>query len=211
MKLLASGHYVETQHPQLVACYHQGDIVFSGILGTCMEETVLGFRMLAAVEGRLTGIYKPNSSKQQQSSPKDSTFFDTFYGATTRLNASSFSPYSNPSMSYRSSEVLFPSVHRPFYSNQSYKAMKPSSSATPSPPLVSQMTNEYCLELARGLARKALSVTTTPHPNLQSSIIQGGLGNSPIPGIQQNEDIFGYRFEICRHSLLTRSIRSQVW
>ena len=81
--------------------------------------------------------------------------------------------------------------------------MKPSSSATPSQDLVSQMTNEYCLELARGLARKALSVTTTPHPNLQSSIIQGGLGNSPIPGIQQNEDIFGYRFEICRHCLFT--------
>jgi hypothetical protein len=59
------------------------------------------------MEGRLTGIYKPNPSKQQQSSPKYSTFFDTFYGATTPINASSFSPYSNPFMPYRSSEVYF--------------------------------------------------------------------------------------------------------
>jgi len=64
------------------------------------------------------------------------------------------------------------------------------------------MTTEYCRELARGLARKALSTTTIPNPNLQSSIIQGGLGNS-ILGIRQNEDIFGYRFEICKHCLFT--------
>ena len=80
--------------------------------------------------------------------------------------------------------------------------MKPSSSAPPSEDLVSQITTEYCREFARGLARKALSITSVPHPNLQSSIIQGGLGNS-ILGIRQNEDIFGYRFEICKHCLFT--------
>ncbi|MGB8035812.1 MAG: hypothetical protein WCF03_18515, partial [Nitrososphaeraceae archaeon] len=149
------------------------------------------------MEGRLTGIYKPDSSKQQQSSLKYSTYLDTCYGATTRLNA-----YSNPFMPYRSSEMLFPSVSSTSHSDQSYKAMKPSSSAPPSEDLVSQMTTEYCREFARGLARKALSITSVPHPNLQSSIIQGGLGNS-ILGIRQNEDIFGYRFEICKHCLFT--------
>ena len=153
------------------------------------------------MEGRVTGIYNPNSSKQQQSSPKYSTYFDNFYGATTRLNA--FSSYSNSFMPYRRSEVYgYPSVSSTSYSDQSYKALKISSSAPPSQDLVSQMTTEYYREFARGLARKALSVTIS-QPNLQSSVIQGGLGNYPIPGIQQNEDIFGYRFEICKHCLFT--------
>ena len=45
------------------------------------------------------------------------------------------------------------------------------------------MTTEYCRELARGLARKALSTTTILEPNLQSSVIQGSLGNNAILGI----------------------------
>jgi hypothetical protein len=136
------------------------------------------------MEGRLTGIYKPDDSKQQQSSAKYSPFFDAFYGATKRLKNSSFCfSYSNPFiMPYARSEVYqFPSVKSTSYSDQSDKGMKPSSSsssapATPSQDLVSQMTTEYCLEYARGLARKALSAatTTTPHPNLQSSLIQDG-------------------------------------
>jgi hypothetical protein len=155
------------------------------------------------LEGRLTGIYKPDSSKQQQSSLKYSTYLDTFYGATKGLNASSFSSYSNSFMPYKRSEVYgYPSVSSTSYSDQSYKALKTSSSAPTTEDLVSQMTTEYCRELARGLARKALS-TTILEPNLQSSVIQGGLGNYPIPGIQQYEDIFGYRFEICKHCLFT--------
>ena len=155
------------------------------------------------MEGRLTGIYKPASSKQQQSSLKYSTYLDTFYGATTGLNASSFSSYSNSFMPYGRSELYgYPSVSSTSYSDQSYKAMKPSSSAPPSEDLLSQMTTEYCREFARGLARKALS-TTILEPNLQSSIIQGSLGNNAILGIPQKQDIFGYRFEICEHCLFT--------
>ena len=83
------------------------------------------------MEGRLTGIYKPASSKQQQSSLKYSTYLDTFYGATTGLNA--FSSYSNSFMPYRRSEVYgYPSVSSTSYSDQSYKALKTSSSAPPS-------------------------------------------------------------------------------
>jgi hypothetical protein len=153
------------------------------------------------MEGRLTGIYKPASSKQQQSSLKYSTYLDTFYGATTGLNA--FSSYSNSFMPYRRSEVYgYPSVSSTSYSDQSYKALKTSSSAPPSD-LLSQMTTEYCREVARGLARKALSVTTILEPNLQSSVIQGSLGNNAILGIPQKQDIFGYRFEICEHCLFT--------
>ena len=86
-------------------------------------------------------------------------------------------------MPYRRSEVYgYPSVSSTSYSDQSYKALKTSSSAPPSD-LLSQMTTEYCRELARGLARKALSTTTILEPNLQSSVIQGSLGNNAILGI----------------------------
>ena len=159
------------------------------------------------MEDRLTGIYKPDSSKLQQSSLKYSSYLDTFYAATTGLNASSFSSYSNSFMPYRRSEVYgYPSVSSTSYSDQSYKALKTSSSAPPSEELVSQMTTEYCRELARGLARKALSTATILEPNLQSSAIQGGLGNNPILGIPQKQDIFGYRFEICEHCLFTDAL-----
>jgi hypothetical protein len=106
-------------------------------------------------------------------------------------------------MPYKRSEVYgYPSVSSTCYSDQSYKAMIPSSSAAPSEDLVSQMTTEYCRELARGLARKAVS-TTILEPNMQSSAIRGGLGNNPILGVSQKQDIFGYRFEICEHCLFT--------
>jgi hypothetical protein len=104
-----------------------------------------------------------------------------------------------------------PSFRRNSYSDQSYKGMKPSSSSASAPPqdLLSQMTTEYCREFARELARKAVSditttTTTIPGSNLQSSIIQGGLGNNHILGVhkqQQQEDVFGYRFEICKDCL----------
>jgi hypothetical protein len=59
----------------------------------------LEVRYVDYMEGRLTGIYKSNDSKQQQKSSKYRTYFDTFYGATKRLvdASSSFfsSPYSN--------------------------------------------------------------------------------------------------------------------
>ena len=99
--------------------------------------------------------------------------------------------------------------------------MKPSSSssvsASSAPPqdLLSQMTTEFSLELARGLARKAVSATataTTPQPNMQSSIIQGGPGNNPILDVQykqqqEQEDVFGYRFEICKECLSTEPLQ----
>jgi hypothetical protein len=137
------------------------------------------------MQGRLTGIYKPNDSKQQQqSSPKYSTFFDTFYNATRRLDASSS-----------------------FFSS-SYST----SSATPgqSQDLLSQMTNEFSLEYARELARKAVydATTITPQQNMQSSIIQGGLGYNPFLGVQnKQEDVFGYRFEICESCLSTEALQ----
>jgi hypothetical protein len=184
----------------------------------------LEVRYVDYMEGRLTGIYKPDDSKQQQqSSPKYSTYFDAFYGATRRLDASSSffsSSYSNPFiiMPYtRSGVYRYPSVKSNFYSEQSYKGMKPSSSsssATPAPPsqdLVSQMTTEFSLEYVRELARKAVSATTsttTPQPNLQSSLIQGGLGNNSILDVQnKQEDVFGYRFKICKDCLLTHSLQ----
>jgi hypothetical protein len=87
------------------------------------------------MEGRLTGIHKPHSSKLQQSSLKYNTYLDTFYGATTRLN--DFSSYSNSFMTYKRSEVYgYPSVSSTCYSDQSYKAMKPSSSAPPSEDII---------------------------------------------------------------------------
>jgi hypothetical protein len=177
------------------------------------------------MQGRLIGIYKPDDSKQQQSSAKYSTFFDTFYRATKRLDASSSffsSSYSNPFiMPYMRSEVYrYPSAKSNFYSEQSYKGMKPSStssssSATPAPSqdLVSQMTTEFCLEYVKELARKAVSAatstTTTPQPNMQSSLIQGGLGNNSILDVQnkQEEDVFGYRFKICKDCLLTHPLQ----
>jgi hypothetical protein len=180
----------------------------------------LEVRYIDYMEGRLTGIYKSNDSKQQQqSSAKDSTYFDTLYGATRRLNNSSsfFSSCSKPFiMPYMRSEVYhrYPSVKSNFYSEQSNKGMKPSSSATPAPSqdLLSQMTTEYCLEFARELARKAVSATTTattPQQNMQSSIIQGGLGYNSILGVQrkQEEDAFGYRFKICKDCLYTASLQ----
>ena len=97
--------------------------------------------------------------------------------------------------------------------------MKPSSSssssATPTQDLVSQMTTEYCLEFARELARKAVSATATsisttiPQQNMQSSIIQGGLANNLILGVQhkQEEDVFGYRFKICKDCLSTEALQ----
>jgi hypothetical protein len=172
------------------------------------------------MEGRLTGIYKQNYPKQQQQlSLKYSTFLDTFYGTSRSLNnassffSSSYSPYpySNP--------FVMPYLRHSFrsnsYSDQPYKGMKPSSSSASSAPqdLLSQMTTEYCREFARELARKAVSAITTttttiPGSNLQSSIIQGGLGNNNhIVGVQhkqqqqQEEDVFGYRFEICKDCL----------
>jgi hypothetical protein len=182
------------------------------------------------MEGRLTGIYKQNyPSQQQQLSLKYRTYFDTFYGTTRSLNnASSFfsSPYSNPFiMPYTRSEVYHrhPSVRsNNSYSDLPYRGMKPSSSsasATPAPPqdLLSQMTTEYCREFARELARKAVSVATTtattPQPNMQSSPIQGGIGYNPILGVQhkqqqqQQEDVFGYRFEICNDCLYTEPLK----
>ena len=71
------------------------------------------------------------------------------------------------------------------------------------------MTNEYCLEFAREQARKAsaatsisttAATTTIPQQNMQSSTIQGGHGYNPILGLQhkQEEDVFGYRFKICK-------------
>ena len=182
------------------------------------------------MEGRLTGIYKQNYSKQQQqqSSPKYSTYFDTLYGSNRRVNTSSFfssssfpySPYSNPFvMPYRR-----PSFSN-FYSDQSYKGMKPSSSssasATPPPQdLLSQMTTEFSLEFAREWARKTVSATTTttttttatpPQSYMQSSVIQGGLGYNSILGVQhkqqQEEDVFGYRFVICKDCLYTEPLQ----
>jgi hypothetical protein len=143
------------------------------------------------MEGRLMGIYNPNPYKQQSSS-KYNTFFDNFYGAT-RLNTCSFiSSYSNPFMPYsRRSEIYrYPSNYSSSYSDQSYEAVKPSfsSSAQPSEDILRQMTTEFSLELARGLARKLLSPHTS-QPNLQSSLIQGGGGNgglgNPIFGITE--------------------------
>jgi hypothetical protein len=90
----------------------------------------LEVRYVDYMEGRLTGIYKPNDSKQQQkSSSKYSTYFDSFYGATKRLDASSSffsSLYSNPFiMPYTRSQVYhrYPSVksNNNSYSDQSYK------------------------------------------------------------------------------------------
>jgi hypothetical protein len=168
------------------------------------------------MEGRLIGIYQSNSNSRQQSSPKYKTYFDSFYGAT-RLNASSslFSSYSKPFTSYsrRSEKYRYPSNYSSSstssYSNQSYEAMKQpssgsSSSAPPSEDLVNQMTTEFSLELARGLARNVLS--NTPKPNSQSSPIQGGGPGNPILGVQQKEDVFGYRFEICKDCLLTQPL-----
>ncbi|HZA08360.1 MAG TPA: hypothetical protein VE619_11705, partial [Nitrososphaeraceae archaeon] len=173
------------------------------------------------MEGRLTGIYKQNYVKQQQqqqSSSKYRTYFDTFYGTTRSVNnASSFFsssfpyPYSNPFVM----PYMRPSFRSNSYSDQSYKGMKPSSSSAsisaPPQDLLSQMTTEYCREFARELARKAASAITTttttiPGSNLQSSIIQGGRGNNHILGVQhkqqqQQEDVFGYRFEICKDCL----------
>ncbi|HEY5630526.1 MAG TPA: hypothetical protein VIR31_00220 [Nitrososphaeraceae archaeon] len=168
------------------------------------------------MEGRLTGLYKSNDSKQ--SSPKYSTFFDTFYGSTRRLDASSsfFSSsfYSNPFiiMPYtRSGVYRYPSAESNSYSDLLYKGMKSSSSSTiPSQDLVSQMTTEYGLELARGLAHRTLSATstTTPQPNMQPSQIQGGLGNNSILDVQnKQEDVFGYRFKICKDCLLTHPLQ----
>jgi hypothetical protein len=170
------------------------------------------------MQGRLTGIYNQNHPKQQQrqSSSKYSTFLDTFYNTTRSPdNASSFFsssyspyPYSNP--------FVMPYMGHSFrsnsYSDQSYKGMKPStSSASASAPPQDLLTTEYCREFARELARKAVSAITTtttttiPGSNLQSSIIQGGLGNNHILGVQhkqqQQEDVFGYRFEICKDCL----------
>jgi hypothetical protein len=162
----------------------------------------LEVRYVDYMEGRLTGIYNPNYSKQQQSSAKCSTFSDAFYGATrTPYASSSLFFSSNPfNMPYTTSQVYHRSVRsNNSYSDPLYKGMKPSpssSSATPgqSQDLLSQMTNEFSLEYARELARKAVSATTTttPQQNMQSSIIQGGLGNNSILGVQnKQEDIFG--------------------
>ena len=189
-----------------------------------MEE-MLEVSFVDYMEGRLTGIYKQNYPKQQQqSSLKYRTYFDTFYGTSRSLdNASSFfsSPYSNPFiMPYTRSEVYHhrhPSVrsNNP-YSDQSYRGMKPSSSVlAPPQDLLSQMTTEYCREFARELARKAVSVATTTattsQPNMQSSPIQGGLGYNPILDVQhkqqQQEDVFGYRFEICKDCLYTEPLK----
>ena len=79
----------------------------------------LEVRYVDYMEGRLTGVYKSNDSKQQQkSSSKYRTYFDSFYGATKRLvdASSSFfsSPYSNNPfiMPYTRSQVYhrYPSI-----------------------------------------------------------------------------------------------------
>ncbi|MBV9179485.1 MAG: hypothetical protein JO297_20850, partial [Nitrososphaeraceae archaeon] len=105
------------------------------------------------------------------------------------------------------------------YSDQSYKGRKPSSSTSaPAPPqdLLSQMITEFSLEYARELGRKAASpatIATTPQLNMQASPIQGGIGYNPILDVQhkqqqqQQEDVFGYRFEICKDCLYTEPLK----
>ena len=165
------------------------------------------------MEGRLTGIYKPNYSKQK-SSPKYNTYPDNnLYNPNTRPNTSSFlfSSYANPFMQYGRSEGVYPSGSDSiFYFDQSYKAMKPSSLLPPSQDPLTLMTIGYFEEFGRQLARETFSATTTtPQSNLQSSLNQDGLGNNLIMGIQQKQDIFGYRFKICKDCLLTDPLK--VW
>jgi hypothetical protein len=174
------------------------------------------------MQGKLTGIYKQNypNQQQQQSSSKHSIYFDTFYNTTRSLNnASSFFsssyPYTYPNhfvMPY-----MRPSFRSNSYSDQSYKGMKPSSSTSVSSPaqdLPSQMITEFSLEYARELGRKAASSATTaitPQPNMQSSINQGGIGYNPILDVQhkqqEEDDVFGYRFEICKDCLFTEPLK----
>ena len=66
---------------------------------------------------------------------------------------------------------------------------------------VTLMTTAYFQEI-KEMARKTLSATTTPQSNLQSSLIQGGLANNPNVGIQQKQDIFGYRFETFKDCMI---------
>jgi hypothetical protein len=60
---------------------------------------------------------------------------------------------------------------------------------------VTLMTTAYFQKLGKETAHKTLSATPTSKSNLQSSLIQGGLANNPNVGIQQKQDIFGYRFD----------------
>jgi len=95
--------------------------------------------------------------------------------------------------------------------------MKPSSSpstsaAPPQQDLLSQMITEFSLEFAREWARKTVSAaTTTPQSYMQSSVIHGGPSYNPILGVQhkqqQKEDVFGYRFVICKDCLYTEPLQ----
>jgi hypothetical protein len=94
----------------------------------------LEVRYVDYMAGMLTGIYKPNLSKQK-SSPKYNTYPNNFYNPNTRPNTSSslFSSDANPFMQYGRSEGVYPSGSDSiFYFDQSYKAMKPSSLVPPS-------------------------------------------------------------------------------
>ncbi|HZC21037.1 MAG TPA: hypothetical protein VE223_05290, partial [Nitrososphaeraceae archaeon] len=149
--------------------------------------------------------------QQQQSSSKYSTYFDTFYNTTRSLNnASSFfsSSHSNAFIPYQ----------RPSARSTGMKPSSSSSAPAPQQDLLSQMITEFSLEYARELARKAASsaatttIASTPQPNMQSSPIQGSLLYNPILDVhkqqqEEEEDVFGYRFEICKDCLYTEPLK----
>jgi hypothetical protein len=144
--------------------------------------------------GTLAGIYKPNSTLSQPSK-RNVKHPDRLH----MKNALKFS-YSKPFAS-TTQFGMSPSSYSPHYYDELNKI---SSSASPSPPdLMTIMRTEFASELGRGLARNFLYPTQANRQSFNTNTINKVSQSSlyPFPTIGGDE-IFGYRFQICKDCLL---------
>jgi hypothetical protein len=145
--------------------------------------------------GTLAGIYKPNSTLSQ-SSKRNVKHFDSSH----MKNALKFS-YSNPFASPIEFDKYPPTSNSPHYDKLD-KVIKSSSVSTLD--LLTIIKTEFASELGRGLAHNLLYPSQT---NTQSfnTVSRNKVSQSsplyPFATIGADE-IFGYRFQICKDCLL---------
>jgi hypothetical protein len=161
----------------------------------------LGFAVsyVEYMAGTLAGIYKPNSISSQRS--KRNAKVDSLH----MKNALKFS-YSKPFTSSTQFDMYAQSYSH--YYDEPNKVMKSSSAASSSssPGLMTIMTTEFASELGRVLARNFLYPSQANKQSFNiNAINKASRSLHPFPLVEGNE-IFGYRFHICKDCLITNPL-----
>jgi hypothetical protein len=145
--------------------------------------------------GTLAGIYKPNSILSQ-ASKRNVKHLDRLH----MKNALEFS-YSRP-FALTTQFGMYSTNYSPRYYDELNKVMKSSTESASTPDFMNIVKSEFASELGRGLARNLLYPTEANRQSFNTNTINK-VSQSLYPfRTIGGDEIFGYRFQICKDCLL---------